>query len=171
MTDGTQQTDGKAGGSVPRGVLAGLCGSLVGIPAMAIGFVVAAILKQALLGKLMGHEVDYDVMQHGAEAFLASVVLAFATGGIGAFAAAIVALKLVRDAARKTFFAVMGIGLAVILAAAWSWLKARLHVGGGTLIFSILLAFAGALIGMIVAAAVLDEEKAEADAAAAPDAG
>lgn len=175
MTDATDKREEPVAGSAPRGVMAGLVGTAVSVPAVAIGFVVAEFLKRMLLSKLLHYDVEYSEMHEGHHAFFASVIVAFMTGLIGAGAAATIALKLVRDAGRKAFFTILGIGLAAVLAGFSVWMKTRLHIGTGTLVFSVLLAFAGALLGMYAAVAVEDDDgdtkpEPEADAAA-PEAG
>lgn len=150
--------------SAGRGVLAGLAGTVLSVPLLAVGFVVAEFVKRMLLSKLLGHHVETESMKHGAEAFFASIVLAFATGAIGGGAAAAIALKLMKDGARKPFLTAMAIGVALVLAALGLWLKTRLGVGTGTLAFSLLLAWLGALLGMFAAIAVEEDEQAEGGA-------
>jgi hypothetical protein len=147
--------------SAVRGVLAGLAGTLLSLPLLAIGFVVAEFLKRMLLGKLLGEHVDSESMRHGSQAAFASIVLAFAAGGIGVGAAAVIADKLIRNGARKPFLAVLAIGVAAVLAGIGMWLKPRLPIGTGALVSSLVLAWLGGLLGMIAATMADEDEKEE----------
>lgn len=166
MNELASAAEGKAAPSAARGVLGGLCGTVLAVPLLAVSLIVAEFLKRSLLSKLLGHEVSYETMRRGSESFMGEVVVGVATGLIGACVAATLALKLVRKGAPGAFRATMTAGLTLVLAGAFLWLRARTHFSVGSLTFYVLLAWAGALAGMFLAASLDEYEEEEAAAPA-----
>lgn len=151
-------------GSTPRGVLAGIVGVALSAPLLALSLVVSAFLERTLVSQVLGREMSHRSLRDGKEDFLGHLMIALATGAIGAGVAAYLATKLVRRGASKPFLYVMAAGLAVLLAAAGLLLKERLGVGTGGLVFYLAVAWIGGLVGILSVIWTAEDEAAYATA-------
>jgi hypothetical protein len=136
-------------------LIAGLAAAAITFPLGAIGFPVAFFLRQKLLAKAMGHEVEFDVL------------MMLAAGLISAAIAALLVTMVLKRVRLKPFSLAAGAGYAVLAVLTWLWLAHR-HPVPVASDFNILLAWIGATAGAIAIAVGRAEEDAEKPAEAIP---
>lgn len=151
-------------GSIGKGVLAGLAASAAGIPLLAVSFFIALFMRRSLLGKLFGRAIDSEEISNDrGTSFFADVVLAAATGLIGAGLAAMLVLMLLKDVRRSAFVSVGAAGYAIIAAGFWLWLHQRFpasHISWG---FFVSLGWIGAVLGTYTCVTIQNEVALETD--------
>lgn len=139
-----------------QGALAGLMASVIGVPMLGIGLIVALALQATVLRKILHHDVEFSNMRHGGTGMLANIALAVLIGFFAAVISGMISMRLVKDAATRAFIVVTAAGSLVTAFGVHRWLLHRAQ--GHAVDLGLLIAFGwiAATAGFYLAAAERD---------------
>jgi hypothetical protein len=160
-------TPAVAEASAGLSLIAGVAAAAITFPLGAIGFPVAFFLRQRLLARAMGHDVEFEETLHGGTAWITDVLMMLMAGLISAAIATFLVTLVVKRARLKPFSLAAGAGYVVLAALTWRWLAHR-HPVSIAYDFNILLAWIGAMAGAIAIILVQAEEDSEKSAEMSP---